>query len=63
MDFPIGEDMDGHVLFDAISPIYLQSNPIKKIKSYDFEQYEEQVDENITIEKEVKEKLKSLGYI
>ena len=65
LDCPIPSEMDGHVLTDAICPVFTQEHPV-------------QIDSQITIvgckngqnsfysnkeTKEIEERLKSLGYM
>ena len=60
-DLPVGRDMDGKVLTEAINKEYLIQNPINYIDSYNNEEVKS---ENPTsINKGIEEKLKSLGYI
>lgn len=62
---PIARDMDGKVLVDAISPVYLKRNPLRYIDSYENKDFyrSSQEDKNISYDKEVLERLRSLGYI
>jgi predicted AlkP superfamily phosphohydrolase/phosphomutase len=59
-DMPIGKDMDGVVLTEAIDFSYFKSHPIKYIDGYDSSK---NVMPRIETSKELIEKLKSLGYI
>jgi predicted AlkP superfamily phosphohydrolase/phosphomutase len=63
--FPVGEDMDGRVLEEAIEPAFLKAHPVSRIPSYEeiiqrghsAEPIESPVDE------EIRERMKALGYI
>jgi len=60
-DLPVGRDMDGKILIEAINEDHLIQNPIKYIDSYDTEEVKSQ---NLTfINKDIEERLGSLGYI
>jgi len=61
MGLPVGKNMDGRVLTEAINKEYLIQNPVNYVDSYDNEEVKS---ENLTsINKDIKEKLESLGYI
>lgn len=63
---PVGEDMDGRVLTDAIEPEYLGRQPVRSIESYDTllgrSPTPASEDTEVGLE-EVKERLRDLGYI
>jgi predicted AlkP superfamily phosphohydrolase/phosphomutase len=62
---PVGKDMDGRVLEDAIEPDFLKAHPVRTIPSYEEivkrghsgEPIESPVDD------EIRERMKALGYI
>ncbi|PIZ53304.1 hypothetical protein COY26_02320, partial [Candidatus Woesearchaeota archaeon CG_4_10_14_0_2_um_filter_33_10] len=60
-DLPIGRDMDGGLLTQAINEEYLSQNPVNYVDSYDNEEVKSENLESIS--KDIKEKLESLGYI
>jgi predicted AlkP superfamily phosphohydrolase/phosphomutase len=63
MGLPMGKDIDGKVLFDAIDPNFIKQYPIKYITSHDFDfEYNSNPQES-EINEVIKEKLKSLGYL
>lgn len=59
---PVGADMDGKVLIDAIEPAYLEANPVRKIKSWDG-RWRRPQEETSPLDRDVKEKLRALGYL
>lgn len=61
MGVPVPSDMDGKVLTDALYPSFVSSNPIRyeKVMKKPEEQFEWSDEE----EKEVKERLRRLGYL
>ena len=64
---PVGEDMDGRVLTEAIDPDFLNAHPVTTVETY--EPAEGERDELGTepiespIDDEVREQLRALGYI
>ncbi|MFH0739391.1 MAG: alkaline phosphatase family protein [Candidatus Omnitrophota bacterium] len=57
---PVGEDMDGRVLLEAIEPSFIKGHPIKFIKTYEVQNSKRS---KIVIGNEMtKEQLRSLGY-
>jgi hypothetical protein len=63
---PVGRDMDGRVLTDAIEPHYLETQPVKYIDSYDQllgKLTNETVEESDLGMETVKKRLEDLGYI
>jgi hypothetical protein len=63
---PVGADMDGRVLTDAMEPAYLSREPIRSIESYDAAlgrpMPPPMSDTDVGLE-EVNERLRDLGYI
>jgi hypothetical protein len=63
---PVGRDMDGRVLTDAIEPRYFETQPIKYIDSYDEllgKVASEAVEDTDVGMERVKKRLEDLGYI
>ena len=61
LDLPIGRYMDGRALTGSINKEYLIQNPINYIDSYNDKEVKS---ENlVSLNKDIEEKLKSLGYI
>ena len=63
---PVGRDMDGRVLTDAIEPGYLETQPIKYLDSYDQllgKSAGEAVEDSGLGMETVKKRLEDLGYI
>ncbi len=61
---PVGRDMDGFVIEELIDEAYLEQSPVRYIDTYE----KERVDENgepleSSVDEEIKEQLRSLGYI
>ncbi len=69
MDQPVARDMDGFVLEDALSPDLLRRNPVDYIDTYETSSYAPRGEEGAeepnptAVDDEIKERLKSLGYI
>jgi predicted AlkP superfamily phosphohydrolase/phosphomutase len=63
MGFPVGEDMDGSVLFDAIDPNFSKMYPIRYITSYDYDYDYSFNPQESDIDEVLKQKFKSLGYL
>jgi hypothetical protein len=65
MGFPVGRDMDGRVLVDAIEDSYLENRPARFIDTY--EKYKNQTTQkpirSLFDEDKIKDKMRSLGYI
>jgi predicted AlkP superfamily phosphohydrolase/phosphomutase len=59
---PVGRDMDGKVLIEAIRPEFLKRNPINYVSTHDREGESYRISTFI-LDEEVKEKLRSLGYL
>ena len=64
---PVGADMDGKVIKEALTEEFLKENPIRYIDSYSIDLNEEQRQEAGSLSEEdmdeVKERLKALGYL
>jgi predicted AlkP superfamily phosphohydrolase/phosphomutase len=69
LGMPVGEDMDGKVISQAISETYLEKNPITYVPTYDDREVEKEYIGDIAQYKEeelnqkLKEDLRALGYI
>lgn len=68
LGLPVGEDMDGAVLKEAFTKRYLQKNPVQYIKSYEGmnriqDQKSNGINRDKEVEKELLERLRTLGYI
>jgi predicted AlkP superfamily pyrophosphatase or phosphodiesterase len=63
--YPVGADMDGRVLREAFSDEYLSDHAVEEIETYDTGEPMDVVesDSPSPVDKELKEKLKTLGYI
>lgn len=64
-DLPVGADMDGRILVEAIDEEYLEKNPVTYIESYDLLNIRKVIEYPITQaeDKKLIEKLRSIGYI
>lgn len=62
MGLPVGEDMDGRVMTEAIEEEFLKANPIRYIQSYEDEDRQAQYLES-EADEEIIERLRGLGYI
>jgi len=62
---PVGEDMDGRVLTDAIEPSFLKAHPVRTIPTYEDVVKRQHSDEPIEspVDDEIRERMKALGYI
>lgn len=61
---PVAEDMDGRVLTEAIDPGFLESNPVTTIATYETgERGGEDEPIESPVDEEIRERLRSLGYI
>jgi hypothetical protein len=63
---PVGKDMDGRVLADAIDPEFLRHRPVQFIESYDQllgKHGNAPVEDSQVGLEEVKERLRALGYV
>jgi arylsulfatase A-like enzyme len=68
MGLPIGQDMEGHVIREALTPRFLKRHPIKYIPTYEDliikrEEGMEAPQLDRDLDKEIMERLRSLGYI
>lgn len=65
MGFPIGKDMKGKVLVEAIDTTYLKKHPIKYIETYETNKQEkpQKPIRSPIDEEKIKERMRSLGYI
>ncbi len=67
LGLPVGEDMDGRVIDDAIVRDYLKNHPVETIETYEggneFEDLTVPEDVDESISNEMVARLKSLGYI
>jgi hypothetical protein len=64
LGLPVGEDMDGHVLREAIDPAYLESRPLRTLESHDVGlSVQEPAEEEDQVPEEVLRRLRDLGYI
>lgn len=62
---PVGEDMDGRVLREAIEPGFLKAHPVRTIPSYDQVIRRDRSREPIEspVDDEIRERMRALGYI
>jgi predicted AlkP superfamily phosphohydrolase/phosphomutase len=63
---PVADDMDGKVWVDAIDPGFLEAHPVQRIATYESGEAEvagEEEPAKSSVDDEVKERLRSLGYI
>ena len=60
---PVGRDMDGRVLTEAITPEFLKENPITYIDTYDTGLELGEVDAGEPLSEELVTRLRDLGYI
>jgi len=63
---PVAEDMDGRVLTEAIEPGFLRTHPVATVATYEDpagENDEEQEPIESSVDEEVRERRRSLGYI
>ncbi len=65
LGLPVAEDMDGRVLTEAIDPEFFERTPVRTIASYEDEREPGAEAEPIEspVDDEVRERLRSLGYI
>ena len=62
LGLPVGNDMDGRVLQEALNPDFLSANPIQYIDSWQGESWSYEED-NATADEALNEQLRSLGYL
>jgi arylsulfatase A-like enzyme len=63
---PVADDMDGKVWSDAIDSAFLEAHPVQRIATYESAEAEVAGDEEpakSSVDDEVRERLRSLGYI
>jgi hypothetical protein len=60
---PVGEDMDGQVIFDAFQDAFQRSRKVRFIASYGAPEKTGETKKPKELDKEVLEDLRSLGYI
>jgi predicted AlkP superfamily phosphohydrolase/phosphomutase len=62
---PVGRDMDGYVLTDVVDEGFLDRNPVTYIDTYETERTEPDTEDPMAspVDEEIKERLRSLGYI
>jgi hypothetical protein len=60
---PIGRDMDGSVLTEAIAPEFLEKMPLRYIDTYDTDLALGEVEDEEPVSEELMTRLRDLGYI
>lgn len=60
---PVGEDMDGRVLDEAIEPSFLASHPVRRVPTYERGTRQASVVEPTAADDELVAKLQALGYV
>lgn len=62
---PVGEDMDGRVLAEAMSPRFMKAHPVSSIPTYETQVRREVSAEPIEspVDDEIRERMRALGYI
>jgi len=63
LGMPIGRDMDGRVLTEAIVPEFLAKNPPTHIDTYDADLEFNEVEDDEPIPEELMSRLRALGYV
>jgi len=63
MGLPIGADMDGCPIEDVFTPAFRSENPVRLIRTYDADRRFTDNPIESPVDEEIKERLKSLGYI
>ena len=63
LGMPVGRDMDGRVLTEAIDPAYLQETPLTYVDTYDAGLEFSETEEDEPMSEEVLKRLRDLGYI
>ncbi len=65
LDLPIGKDMDGRVLLEAISPLYRLFHRVRYIESYDADWQRDKEEKPVksVFDEQIIQRLKSLGYL
>ena len=62
-DMPVGKDMDGKVLTEALSPKLLKKRPVRTIPSYEDEMEVKQLKRDRKLDEKQLEEFRALGYI
>lgn len=63
MGLPVGRDMEGKVLSDALAPEFLTQHPIQYIKTHETQERGDRVAVESEVDSAVIQRLKDLGYI
>jgi len=63
LGMPVGRDMDGKVLEDAISPAWLARKPVSFIDTYDIDLAGDREEEGDSLPEELVGRLRALGYV
>jgi predicted AlkP superfamily phosphohydrolase/phosphomutase len=63
LGMPIGRDMDGRVLTEAIAPEFLEKTPLRYIDTYDTDLALGEVEDEEPVSEELLTRLRDLGYI
>jgi predicted AlkP superfamily phosphohydrolase/phosphomutase len=63
MGLPVGRDMDGRVLSDALTPEFLAQHPIQYVETHETQERGEKVAVESEVDDTVIQRLKDLGYI
>lgn len=60
---PMGRDMDGSVLTEAVTPEFLERHPLTHIDSYDTDMEFHDVEDDDPVSEVVMARLRDLGYV
>ncbi len=65
MDYPVAQNLEGRVLSDVVRPEYVESHPLKKVPRYEYKSSHDlpQAPMASRFDKEIKNRLRTLGYI
>jgi len=65
MDYPVAQNLEGRVLSDVIRPEYVESHPLKRVPRYEYKSSHDlpQAPMASRFDKEIKNRLRTLGYI